>query len=78
MQTFWFIAIFKELKLTSLVLFVAIGASSLGAALRDDGSFTLLAPTNTAFSKLDQSLLKKILSDTDCLDSEYLSCLLVT
>ena len=47
----------------------ALGASTLGAALREDGSYTLLAPTNTAFSKMDQDLLRKILSDQRCLDS---------
>ena len=51
---------------------IALGASTLGATLREDGSYTLLAPTNTAFSKMDQDLLRKILSDQRCLDSMWL------
>lgn len=47
----------------------ALGASTMGSALREDGSLTLLAPTNTAFGKMDESLLKKLLRDQQCLDN---------
>ena len=46
----------------------AIGKSGLGKSLREDGQFTLFAPSDSAFRKLDPVLLFRILEgDTDCL-----------
>lgn len=46
----------------------AIGKSGLGKSLREDGQLTLLAPSDSAFRKLDPVLLARILEgDTDCL-----------
>ncbi|XP_061191377.1 transforming growth factor-beta-induced protein ig-h3-like [Saccostrea echinata] len=45
----------------------AIGRSGLGVNLRGDGQFTLFAPTDNAFQKLDGGLLQRILSDQRCL-----------
>lgn len=45
----------------------ALGASGISHGLRLDGQFTLLAPTDNAFRKLDGQLLNRILADKRCL-----------
>lgn len=45
----------------------ALGTSGISHDLRLDGQFTLLAPTDTAFRKLDGQLLNRILADKRCL-----------
>lgn len=45
----------------------AIGRTDLGLSLRSNGQFTLFAPTDNAFKKLDGGLLQRILSDQRCL-----------
>ncbi|XP_056017964.1 transforming growth factor-beta-induced protein ig-h3-like isoform X2 [Ostrea edulis] len=45
----------------------AIGSTGLGQDLRNDGQFTLFAPSDNAFQKLDNTLLQTILNDQRCL-----------
>lgn len=51
-------------------LLSAIGSTGLGQDLRNDGQFTLFAPSDNAFQKLDNTLLQTILNDQRCLKSQ--------
>ncbi|XP_045157797.1 transforming growth factor-beta-induced protein ig-h3-like [Mercenaria mercenaria] len=46
----------------------ALGSSALAASLREDGQFTLFAPTDTAF-KNHKDLLLKIMTNPDCMEN---------
>lgn len=46
----------------------ALGSSNLGASLREDGQYTLFAPTDTAF-KNHKDLLMKIMANPSCMDN---------
>ncbi|KAL4236692.1 hypothetical protein ACF0H5_005076 [Mactra antiquata] len=51
------------------ILKTALGSSQLGSMLKDeDGQFTILAPTDSAFKKYEDLLLK-ITSNSDCLEN---------
>lgn len=58
------------------VFISALGASGISHGLRLDGQFTLLAPTDNAFRKLDGQLLNRILADKRCLKSKLNKMLL--
>ncbi|KAL3869818.1 hypothetical protein ACJMK2_042451 [Sinanodonta woodiana] len=45
----------------------AIGRTGLGQMLREDGDFTVFAPTDSAFRKMDPNRLNKLLSEPTCL-----------
>jgi uncharacterized surface protein with fasciclin (FAS1) repeats len=47
------------------ILFVAVTEGREVAALKGDGQYTLFAPTDEAFKKLDDATIKKIASDKD-------------
>jgi uncharacterized surface protein with fasciclin (FAS1) repeats len=49
----------------STLLTAAEAAGVVGALGSDDGEFTLFAPTDEAFSKLDDGLLEDLLADTE-------------
>lgn len=53
---------------------MALLVSDMAKKLRSNGySYTLLAPTNQAFSKLPNDILDKILTDADTAESEFLT-----
>lgn len=70
----WYILLIRfirQLNVYYTCIFLAIGKSGLGKSLREEGHFTLFAPSDSAFRKLDPVLLSRILDgDTDCLISE--------
>lgn len=45
----------------------AVGRTGLGQILREDGDLTVFAPTDSAFRKMDPTLLNKLLSNPTCL-----------
>ena len=60
-------SIYETLKLMQnhTVLFVATTEAKETEALKGEGQYTLFAPTDTAFKKLDDATIKKIASDRD-------------
>ena len=58
----------------------AIGAAGLSNALQGPGPFTVFAPTNAAFEKMDPTTLNNIISTPSLLTSllQYHVCLLYT
>ncbi len=47
------------------ILFVAVTEAKDGATLKGQGPYTLFAPTDAAFKKLDDATIKKLATDKD-------------
>ena len=49
-----------------------LGRTDLVSALQGEGQYTLLAPTNAAFQRLDRGLMDRLVrGDAKCLQSEW-------
>jgi len=58
-------------------LVTALGAAGLDATLRGDGPFTVFAPTDAAFDKIDDATLTGLLADTTALTELLLQHVIV-
>ena len=64
--------------ISDVIHVIVLDVTGLGRAMRNEGSFTVFAPTDRAFAALDSLALDRLLQNTDCLASTFKNTVNVT